>query len=396
MKNKLAVVALLICCFVLTNNASAQFTITLPKVPKIKKEKPQIDASSPTSTSTTSSSDAVSSSASASEVRGKPIQGAKITFSTTPGGAPATSFRSSDFIYGKLDLGGRTIYDAFGMKGLGNRDFYYINYYLDISQDGKTWEHNWHNGASIVLITKEDAQKTSLTFDVVPDPSKLNTTVCTLDDDIDYCKFAAGLYNKTRDVSSASSTFPRDGNYVFDITLWLPGFDGWGKAVEGYENYPAAVGKFNYQFSTQDGMTLIANAKKASESAEKAKNTKDMLHAMPAWWGKGVTPPDAKLSAARLTPLIKGFIGQWNLQYVKHTFASYTGPLWVIEKDDFNLPKYRMVVPYIYVLYKEAKDNSCQIGAVYMRESYSGGGTYGEPYLGGIRDIQYIDCAVVK
>jgi hypothetical protein len=31
-----------------------------------------------------------------------------------------------------------------------------------------------------------------------------------------------------------------------------------------------------------------------------------------------------------------------------------------------------------------------------MRETYAGGGRYGEPYLGGIRDVQYIDCAVVK
>jgi hypothetical protein len=28
--------------------------------------------------------------------------------------------------------------------------------------------------------------------------------------------------------------------------------------------------------------------------------------------------------------------------------------------------------------------------------SHAGGGTYGSPYLGGIRDIQYIDCAVVR
>lgn len=396
MITKLTGIVLLIAFFTFANTASAQFTITVPKIPKIKKEKPQPNVESPTSTSTTPSDRSSDSSSLTSEDRGKRIQGAKITFSTTPGGAPSTNFRSSDFIYGRLDLGGRTVYDAFEMKGLGTRDFYYINYYIDITQDGKSWEHNWHNGASIVLVTKADAQKTYLNFDVVPDPAKLNTIVCTLDDDIDYCKFPAGIYNKTRDVDSASSTFPKDGTYYVDITLWLPGFDGWGKAVSGYENYPAVVGKFNYQFSTQDGQTLIANAKKASANAEKAKNAKDMLHAMPDWWGKGTTPPDAKLSPVRLTPMIKGFIGQWNLTYVKHTFASFTGPLWVIEKNALGIPEYRMVVPYIYVLYRDPKENSCNIGALYMRESYSGAGTYGAPYLGGIRDVQYIDCAVVR
>ena len=402
MKTKLTWIALLIAFFALENAASAQFTITIPKLPKIKKEKPRIDVETPTvtptvTTSITSSDASPSSLPAGSADRGKPIQGAKITFSTTPGGGTSsTNFKSSDFIYGKLDLGNQTIYDAFGLKGLGTRDFYHIKYSIDITQDGKPWEHNWHNRGSIVLVTKDDANKTYLNFDIVPDPAKLTTIVCTLDDNIDYCKFPAGIYNQTRDVATASSTFPKDGTYYVDITLWLPGFDGWGKVVSGYENYPAVVGKFTYQFSMQDGQTLVANSKKASLTAENAKNTKDMFRAMPDWWGKGKTPPDAKLSPASLTPMIKGFIGQWNLTYLKHTFPSFTGPLWVIEKDDYNLPKYRMVVPYIYVLYKQPKDNSCQIGALYMRESYAGGGRYGEPYLGGIRDIQYIDCAAIK
>jgi hypothetical protein len=121
-----------------------------------------------------------------------------------------------------------------------------------------------------------------------------------------------------------------------------------------------------------------------------------MLHAMPAWWFKAWTPTDPKLAPARLVPQIKGFIGQWNLTYMKHMIVQFTGPLWVIEKNSLGIPEYRMVKPYIYVIYKEAKDNSCQVGALYMRESYSGAGTYGAPYLGGIRDVQYIDCAAVR
>jgi hypothetical protein len=117
---------------------------------------------------------------------------------------------------------------------------------------------------------------------------------------------------------------------------------------------------------------------------------------MPDWWAKGATPPEPKLAPARLVPLIKGFIGQWNLTYVKHMIVKSEGPLWVIEKNDLGIPEYRMVKPYIYIIYKDPKDNSCQVGALYMRESYSGAGTYGQPYLGGIREVQYIDCAVVK
>jgi hypothetical protein len=395
MKTTLTGIVLLIALFTLADTATAQFTITIPKIPKIKKDKPQPSVESPTTTSTTSS-DTSSSSSSASENRGKRIPGAKITFSTTPGGAPSTNFKSSDFIYGKLDLGGQTIYDAFGLKGLGTRDFYYIKYSIDITQDGKPWEHNWHNRGSIVLVTKEDANKTYLNFDVAPDPAKLTTIACTLDDDIDYCKFPAGIYNQTGDVAAASSTFPKDGTYFGDVTLWMPGFDGWGKVVEGYENYPAVVGKFTYQFSMQDGQTLVANSQKATANAEKAKDRKDMYHAMPDWWFKGATPPEPKLAPARLVPLIKGFIGQWNLTYIKHMIVKPDGPLWTIQKNDLGIPEYRMVVPYIYVIYSDPRDSTCKVGALYMRESYAGAGTYGEPYLGGIRDIKQIDCAVVK
>jgi hypothetical protein len=144
------------------------------------------------------------------------------------------------------------------------------------------------------------------------------------------------------------------------------------------------------------GQKLVANAEKAKESFEAAKNRKEMLHAMPDWWAKAWTPTDPKLGTARLVPMIKGFIGEWNLTYMKHMIVQFTGPLWVIEKNSLGIPEYRMAKPYIYVIYKDPKDNSCQVGALYMRESYSGAGTYGAPYLGGIRDVQYIDCAVVK
>ena len=121
-----------------------------------------------------------------------------------------------------------------------------------------------------------------------------------------------------------------------------------------------------------------------------------MLHAMPDFWGKYPTPPDPKFAPARLVPMVKGFIGQWNLTYLKHSIYSYSGPLWVIEKDEFNLPRFKRAVPAIYILYKDPKDNSCKIGYLEMRQDYAGAGTYGEAYLGGISDVKDIDCAVVR
>jgi hypothetical protein len=330
--------------------------------------------------------------------RGIPIPGARITFSNDPNGSnPKTSFTSSEFIYGRLDLGGKTVYDAFGLKNFGDAKFYYIYYHLRIlpaGQDG--WEHDWHNGKRSVLITKEDAKKTYWNFDVLPDPAKLSTIIGTLEDNLDYYKFPAGIYLETRDVDSARSKFPQNGPYTIDITLFGNSYDDWGKSTGEFEKYPTASAELSLQFSGTDGQTLVANSKKAYANAENAKNKQDMLLAMPNWWARAAAPPEPKLAPARLVPLIKGFIGQWNLTYIKHAIYPYTGPLWVIEKNSLGIPEYRMVSPYIYIIYRDPKDNSCQLGALYMRESYAGAGTYGAPYLGGIREVQMIDCAAVK
>lgn len=402
MKTKLTGIVLLIAFLAFANAAAGQFTITIPKLPKIKKDKPQPPVESPPSTTTSSpgvSSEVSSGSSSLkSEVRGKPISGARITFSNNPDGSnPKTSFASSEYIYGRLDLSGRTVYDAFGLKSLGDAKFYYINYHMSIFQPGnEPWENAWHNGSNFVLMSKEDAQKTYWNFDVLPDPTKISTLMGASEDDQKYFNSPAGIYSQFYNADSARGIFPQSGPYTIDVTLFAKAFDDWGKPTGETEKYPTASARFAFQFSGTDGQTLVANQTKARASVEAAKNSREMLRAMPDWWFKGATPAEPKLAPARLVPLIKGFIGQWNLIYLKHMIVKPDGPLWVIQKNDLGIPEYRMVVPYIYVIYKEPKDNSCQVGAVYMRESYSGAGTYGEPYLGGIRDVKYIDCAVAK
>lgn len=371
--------------------AAGQFTLPKIKLPTVTKKNAPATPKSPDGNVNTSP-------VSVGSVRGIPIPGAKITFSNSPeGSAPKTSFASSEYIYGRLDLGGRTVYDAFGLKSLGEQKFYSIRYHLKILEAGKEgWEHDWHNSRRYTLITKEDAQKTYWNFDVLPDPSKISTLVGAIDDDINYFNSPAGIYLETRDESSARSLFPQNGAYTVDITLFGSAYDDWGKPSGETEKYPTVSAKLAFQFSGTDGRTLVANAKKANETVEAAKNKKQMLRAMPAWWATARTPPEPKLAPARLVPLIKGFIAQWNLTYVKHAVYPHSGPLWVIEKNDLGIPEYRMVSPYIYIIYKDPKDNSCQFGALYMRESYAGAGRYGEPYLGGIREVQHIDCAAVK
>jgi hypothetical protein len=382
----------------LTTPSAAQFTIPKIKLPTVPKKDTVITTNNPDSSGNKPSVN--STKASNGVVRGVPISGAKMTFSNNPdGSSPKTSFTSSENIYGRIDFGGRTMYDAFGWKAMGERKFYYVSYFLKILPAGSNqgWEHDWHNGRSYTLVTKEEAQKTYWNFDVLPDPAKASTLSGALQDELEYYKWVSGMWPEIRDMDAARRTFPQNGMYNIDITIYGDSYDDWGKPAGEFEKFPTVSAVIPFQFSGTDGQRLASGYAKAAEAIESAKNRKEMLHAMPDWWYKPATGvADANLAPGRLVPLIKGFIGQWNLTYMKHMIINFSGPLWVIEKNDLGIPEYRMVKPYIYVIYKDAKDNSCQVGALYMRESYAGSGTYGEPYLGGIRDIQYIDCSAVK
>src|SRR5688572_15434154 len=109
-----------------TEPAAGQFSLPKIKLPTVpKKDVPATPKSSDGKVST--------STVSIGKVRGMPIPGARITFSNSPdGSAPKTSFASSEYIYGRLDLGGRTVYDAFGLKSLGEQKFYSIRYHLKV------------------------------------------------------------------------------------------------------------------------------------------------------------------------------------------------------------------------------------------------------------------------
>src|SRR5687768_2909039 len=230
-KLSLMLMAAIAVASVVTHPAAGQFTIPKLKIPKVPKT-----TDAPTTTSSpdrTDSSNPVSTSpASKSGARGVPIQGARIIFSNNPDGSnPKTTFASSENIYGRIDFGGRTMADAFGWKALGNKDFYYVSYFVKILPAGSNqgWEHDWHNGRSYTLVTKEEAQKTYWNFDVLPDPAKASTLTSAVPDELEYYKGVSGMWPIIRDMDTARSTFPQNGTYTVDMTVFGDSYDDWGK-----------------------------------------------------------------------------------------------------------------------------------------------------------------------
>lgn len=143
--------------------------------------------------------------------------------------------------------------------------------------------------------------------------------------------------------------------------------NGWGERLVDKE-CPVAMGSLLYKFNMDDVATLKKNKDAIASVIEEGRKTaklkeyeakheeqekKNAIKALPDWWFKTSKPTDAKLSASSLAPMIKIFIGQSGLNYIKHTIGAYTGSLWQIAKDEYGLPRYRYATPPINILTKQ-------------------------------------------
>lgn len=396
MKRSFHIIGLLAVVIALSGYSSGQFKINLPKIPKITKEKPStggngdVRSPSPTATSSTERE---------SQVRdGVAIPGARMSFSSAPftdgSGGGKTSFTSADFIYGRLELN-QSIYDAFGMNGLGNKDFYYVWYSLGVERNSNH-QYGVSPHLAPMLITKDQAKQNFLNFDILPDPNKLTTAVGMkgLEDDLSYYQYSLPLYFLVAE-NNVRGNFPKSGTYTLRLRLYLNNFDEWGKALSDEENSPSVASEFTFQFSVSDAATLEANGKAATAHAGTARNKRNSAKALPDWWGKNRGPADAKLTSARLTALFNGRASRNAAVYLnKFAWGSYSA-VWTIFKDQYGLPNYRYS-PNVWAVYKNNKDGLCYYGWHVVREDYSGAGTYGQAYLSPLRDETYIDCAAVR
>lgn len=378
----LKLISLAIACLCLASVTSAQFTIKIPKIPKVEKPSSPNSSASPESSTQVRGSDIS---------RGAAITGAKVYFSTTPfSGSNAgsrSSFTSQEFIYGRLELN-RSISETFGLGNMPKRDYYYLKYVVFIGNEEKGIGP--HTGNHL-FVSKEDASKNYLNFDVWPDGSNVNTVLAVVDEMWNY-KFPATLVSE----HDVRSKLPRNGDYPVRVVLFQANFDDYGQPRFDEDPLPYAAGQFTFQFSAKDWNAMNENYKRAVDNAETARNKKDTRKTLPDWWGKNKAPADAKLSAARLTALLKIYAGKWDRVYLNQfAWDSYSPPVWKIQKDEYGLPSYRYA-PYIWALYKDNKDGMCYYGSHSIREDYAGAGTYGQLYLNMMSDRTYVDCGAIR
>lgn len=191
------------------------------------------------------------------------ITGAKMQFSNTPLLASAdpskAGFTSGEFIYARMDLGGKSLKDAFGLVPQKS-GYYYLRVWVLISQDGESFgsHHQWES----MWVRDADINKTALSFDLLPEPSKANTVICGTE------QFNSTFYPGAMHLMINEDNFPTDGKYFVRVKVFMKAYDAYGKLTD-YDKWPCVTGNFEYDFKTSDVANIIQNRQAAQSTIEK-------------------------------------------------------------------------------------------------------------------------------
>ena len=174
-----------------------------------------------------------------------PVQGAKMFFSdkpfTTNHESTKNSFTSADFIYGRLELNNKTLFDAFNMTSI-KTSRNYLRYRVSAFKNGEQKES--YNLWDYLLIKPGTEKNTWLNFDVFPEPGKATSVVCGTET-FNSSVAAAPLYHIIN-----REHFPENGEYTIKVRFFLESYDAWDKKEE-LEKWPVADGEFSFQFDAK-------------------------------------------------------------------------------------------------------------------------------------------------
>jgi len=317
------------------------------------------------------------------------IPGAKMYFSDKPftngHEGSKTSFRSSDFIYGRIELDNQTLLDAFKMSSIKTK-YYYLRFWVCSYKNGEqqgsknSWEY-------LLIKNEDDVKKNYLNFDILPSPAAATSALCGLED------FTSNIAGGPLYFIVNESSFPQDGEYSIQVRLFLESYDGWGKKQD-YEKWPQVKDEFKFNFNSNDIQTLKKNGEAGDERIRR--NT-FRLSKLPDYFSNPTKLSDPMLSNANIGAVLKRDLPSGGMTLLKFAVANYTGALWQTEKNELGIILRRFVTPDVKIVYKF--ENDCYVGYARLWQEYVGGGKYG-PLIVGSRSCNScgdkIDCALVK
>lgn len=300
-----------------------------------------------------------------------------------------TAFSSTDFIYARLELNGKTVEEAFGLpkdgeSPLANKNDCYLRYRITVYKDGE--QKGDPNFWDYLYVWSKDKSSNAFHFDILPEPARATSMLSGTP------SFNAGLAAGPLYHIIQPDRFPENGTYKIRVQLFNQTYDGWGK-MEETEKWPVIEEEFDFTFDSKDIKRLKSNGETAGDLV---KENAYRIDKMPDWFYKAGKVTDPKLSGAALSAIFKRDIPTKSV--IKYVIGESAGPLWVVEKDEYGTILHRYLAPQIHIAYR--RDGKCYVGTLRLKEPYEGGGKYGKLTVSAesssVRSDFWLDCSLVK
>jgi hypothetical protein len=194
------------------------------------------------------------------------VQGASLYFSNKPMPASADGnkkdFSSNEYVYARLDLGGKTVKEAFNLVPQKS-GYYFVRIWVLVSQDGESFgsHHQWE----AMWVRDADINKTALDFDLLPESAKAKTVICGTE------HFNSTFMPGALSLMINEESFPADAKYFVRVKVFMKAYDGYGKLTD-YDKWPCVTGDFSYQFKTSDVPAILQNIDAGKTAIEKIMN----------------------------------------------------------------------------------------------------------------------------
>jgi hypothetical protein len=298
-------------------------------------------------------------------------------------------FKTSDFIYGRLQLKNSNVKDAFAIGALTDEFPYYaVHYTMKMEKDGKTLFDFDKGVGETFMLSKEQLSNNSLDFDVLPDPVKASTVLKYTDSKfIDMAK-SSRIYQEIN-----PQTFPDNGKYKITIRLYHKTYDAWQKELPK-DKWVYFENSFNIEFNTADINLLKANG----VAADKKINDAFLIIAaskkpLPEEWNYKTNPITSGYSQQAIIDWALGKGKKINLL----KFYASEGSGYTTKSNEFGIPEYKYFNQGYTIFYKDLSDNKCYyiIDATIVHK-YTGGGTFEKTPTLSHTAIFLADCDKMK
>ena len=221
----------------------------------------------------------------------------KILFSNQPFGnsnaGNKSNFGSNEYIYGRLELNGSTIKEAFKLEEIKGLPFLICA--IEVRQDGKIVGSYSGTDNDYILLDPDNLDKSWLNLDILPEPARASTLYSMTDD------FTAGYgYDPFYRIINPEF-LPSAGTYQITVRIYSRSSDAWGRQ-EDREKWPFVEESFDFTFSEADIAMLKKNGKAAGDRMEANAFHYDKLPTVFSNPGK-LTDPNA--TTAKVSAILK-------------------------------------------------------------------------------------------